>query len=185
MRLKMCCDMHAVRALLLLQDVDVGGTRMFRDSHDAQLFRRWVGRVGTDTCLAGMDPTLCRLLGCAPCPSLACAWRQHGCPSALPLTPQHPSPTLHSLLYEQYGIPFPAPGTPPPAVVTFHRKSSNRRVLNEEELLRMLAEFGEVRGAGPMLMLGRIGRRPKAYLGVGVPRLPLCGSPMRPLDNVF
>lgn len=48
------------------------------------------------------------------------------------------------LAYEQYGVPFPAPGTPPPPTITFQRKSANRRVLNEGEVLSMLREFGEV-----------------------------------------
>ena len=53
---------------------------------------------------------------------------------------------LRSLVHAQYGIPLPAPGTPPPRVITLQRKSSNRRLLNEGEVVQMLAEFGEVRG---------------------------------------
>ena len=35
--------------------------------------------------------------------------------------------------------------TPLPRVITFQRKRANRRVVNEEALLALLAEFGEVR----------------------------------------
>lgn len=51
---------------------------------------------------------------------------------------------LRRLLYAMHGVPFPPPGAPAPAVVTLQRKSANRRILNEGEVVAMLREFGEV-----------------------------------------
>jgi hypothetical protein len=51
---------------------------------------------------------------------------------------------VRRLMYEQYAVPFPAPGAPPPLTVTFQRKSANRRVVNEAEMVAMLRQFGEV-----------------------------------------
>lgn len=45
----------------------------------------------------------------------------------------------------QHRLPAPARPPPVPRVTTFQRKSSNRRVVNEEELLHLLSQYGEVR----------------------------------------
>ena len=41
-------------------------------------------------------------------------------------------------------LPAPEAGKPVPRVITFQRKRANRRVINEDQLMRMLREFGEV-----------------------------------------
>jgi protein O-GlcNAc transferase len=61
---------------------------------------------------------------------------------------------LRSLVHAQYGIPLPAPSVPPPRGITLQRKSSNRRLLNEGEVVQMLAEFGEVRGQARLPAVG-------------------------------
>ncbi|KAL0050159.1 hypothetical protein WJX82_005404 [Trebouxia sp. C0006] len=48
-------------------------------------------------------------------------------------------------MYKQYYLPFPESGRPVPRVITFQRKRANRRVINEDQLVRMLREFAEVR----------------------------------------
>ena len=52
------------------------------------------------------------------------------------------------MMYAQFGLPPPTLRAPLPRVITFQRKRANRRVVNEPELLNMLAEFGEVRRLG-------------------------------------
>lgn len=44
-------------------------------------------------------------------------------------------------------LPAPETGKPVPRVITFQRKRANRRVINEDQLMRMLREFGEVSSA--------------------------------------
>ncbi len=44
------------------------------------------------------------------------------------------------------GLPEPAPG-PVPRVITYQRKSANRRIVNEASFIRLLREFGEARRA--------------------------------------
>jgi hypothetical protein len=46
----------------------------------------------------------------------------------------------------QYNLPPPRLRSPLPRIITFQRKRANRRVVNEGELLAVLAEFGEVGG---------------------------------------
>jgi len=41
-------------------------------------------------------------------------------------------------------LPAPQSGRPVPRVITFQRKRANRRVINEDQLVRMLREFAEV-----------------------------------------
>lgn len=41
-------------------------------------------------------------------------------------------------------LPAPQAGKPVPRVITFQRKRANRRVINEDQLMRMLSEFGKV-----------------------------------------
>ena len=41
-------------------------------------------------------------------------------------------------------LPAPESGRPVPRVITFQRKRANRRVINEDQLVRMLREFAEV-----------------------------------------
>ena len=41
-------------------------------------------------------------------------------------------------------LPAPQAGKPVPRVITFQRKRANRRVINEDQLMRMLRKFGEV-----------------------------------------
>lgn len=53
-----------------------------------------------------------------------------------------PAPLPHPL--PQYNLPPPRLRQPLPRTITFQRKRANRRVVNEEELLAMLHEFGEV-----------------------------------------
>ncbi len=49
-------------------------------------------------------------------------------------------------------LPFPESGRPVPRVITFQRKRANRRVINEDQLVRMLREFAEVScPRGPLL----------------------------------
>ncbi|KAL3161243.1 hypothetical protein ABBQ38_009607 [Trebouxia sp. C0009 RCD-2024] len=52
---------------------------------------------------------------------------------------------FRALIYKQYNLPAPEAGKPVPRVITFQRKRANRRVINEDQLMRMLREFGEVR----------------------------------------
>ena len=49
------------------------------------------------------------------------------------------------------GLPPPAPRQPVPRVITFQRKRANRRVINEEGLLELLSEFGQVGAHAPCL----------------------------------
>jgi len=58
---------------------------------------------------------------------------------------QRDAQEFRSLIYQQYGLPPPAPRALIPRTITFQRKSANRRVLNEEELIALLKEFGEVK----------------------------------------
>ena len=46
-------------------------------------------------------------------------------------------------------LPAPQAGGPVPRVITFQRKRANRRVINEDQLVRMLREFAEV-GSGSL-----------------------------------
>lgn len=95
---------------------------------------------------------------------LACCWRllRHTAwPSAPPLQQvlwpkdmffggdrgcQSPADArlLRRLAHAMHKVPLPPPGVAP--VVTLQRKAANRRILNEAEVVAMLAEFGEVRG---------------------------------------
>ena len=50
--------------------------------------------------------------------------------------------TKISVLYAD--LAPPQPGRPVPRVITFQRKRANRRVINEDQLVRMLREFAEV-----------------------------------------
>lgn len=43
------------------------------------------------------------------------------------------------------GLPPPQKRVPLPRQITFQRKRANRQVVNEEQLLALLGEFGEVR----------------------------------------
>ncbi|KAK9813868.1 hypothetical protein WJX73_002532 [Symbiochloris irregularis] len=52
---------------------------------------------------------------------------------------------FRSLIYKQYGLPEPGSRREVPRVITFQRKRANRRVINEDRLIHMLREFGEVR----------------------------------------
>ncbi|KAL4853094.1 hypothetical protein ACK3TF_005878 [Chlorella vulgaris] len=52
---------------------------------------------------------------------------------------------FRKMLYAQHNLPPPRLRQPLPRTITFQRKRANRRVVNEAELLSMLAEFGEVR----------------------------------------
>ena len=52
---------------------------------------------------------------------------------------------LRSLLHAMHGTRLPPPGAAPPATITLQRKSANRRIVNEGEVVAMLREFGEVR----------------------------------------
>ena len=42
------------------------------------------------------------------------------------------------------GLPVPKPRTTIPRIITYQRKRANRRILNEEEFIAMLKEFGEL-----------------------------------------
>eukprot|EP00798_Chlamydomonas_sp_ICE-L_P009430 gene9430-4060_t len=55
---------------------------------------------------------------------------------------------FRSLVYEQYGLPAPEIRAHIPHVITYQRKVTNRRILNEEEFIEMLGEFGEVNYSG-------------------------------------
>lgn len=52
---------------------------------------------------------------------------------------------LRQLLHTMHGTRLPPPGAAPPATITLQRKSANRRIVNEGEVVAMLREFGEVR----------------------------------------
>lgn len=54
----------------------------------------------------------------------------------------------HLVRRPQYGLPPPETRGAVPQVITFQRKRANRRVINEEQLVKMLSEFGEVGGWG-------------------------------------
>ena len=45
----------------------------------------------------------------------------------------------------QYGLPPPGQRDHVPHTITFQRKRANRQVINEDQMVRMLQEFGEVR----------------------------------------
>lgn len=45
----------------------------------------------------------------------------------------------------QYNLPPPGHHGYVPHTITFQRKRANRRVINEDQMVKMLAEFGEVR----------------------------------------
>lgn len=51
---------------------------------------------------------------------------------------------MRTLLHAMHGTQLPSPGAAPPATITLQRKSANRRIVNEEEVVAMLREFGEV-----------------------------------------
>ncbi|KAI7842197.1 hypothetical protein COHA_004110 [Chlorella ohadii] len=52
---------------------------------------------------------------------------------------------MRALLHAMHGTKLPPAGAAPPATITLQRKSANRRILNEGEVVDMLREFGEVR----------------------------------------
>lgn len=45
------------------------------------------------------------------------------------------------------GLTSPVRQVPMPRHITFQRKRANRRVVNEEQLIELLREFGEVRAS--------------------------------------
>ena len=45
------------------------------------------------------------------------------------------------------GLVSPVKQVPMPRHITFQRKRANRRVVNEEQLIELLREFGEVRAS--------------------------------------
>eukprot|EP01025_Chloroclados_australasicus_P033323 TRINITY_DN3394_c0_g2_i1.p1 TRINITY_DN3394_c0_g2~~TRINITY_DN3394_c0_g2_i1.p1 ORF type:complete len:602 (-),score=77.39 TRINITY_DN3394_c0_g2_i1:347-2152(-) len=48
-------------------------------------------------------------------------------------------------LYHQYGLPAPTPNpSGPPRKITFQRKSFNRRVVNEDEFVQLLQQYGDL-----------------------------------------
>lgn len=53
---------------------------------------------------------------------------------------------MRALLHAMHGTKLPPAGAAPPATITLQRKSANRRILNEGEVVDMLREFGEVGG---------------------------------------
>lgn len=52
---------------------------------------------------------------------------------------------FRQMIYAQYGLQPPGYRGFVPQVITFQRKRANRRVINEEQMVNMLREFGEVR----------------------------------------
>ncbi|EIE21972.1 hypothetical protein COCSUDRAFT_66769 [Coccomyxa subellipsoidea C-169] len=56
---------------------------------------------------------------------------------------QEDARAFRSMIYALYGLPPPTE-RPVPRVITFQRKRANRRVVNEEQLISLLKEFGEV-----------------------------------------
>ncbi|KAI8470588.1 MAG: hypothetical protein J3K34DRAFT_385246 [Monoraphidium minutum] len=52
---------------------------------------------------------------------------------------------FRAAVYGHYGLPRPAKPDVIPATVTFQRKRANRRVLNEDALLKLLGSYGDVR----------------------------------------
>lgn len=54
---------------------------------------------------------------------------------------------FRGLIYQQYGFPVPISKKRVniPHAITYQRKRANRRILNEEEFIEMLKEFGDVR----------------------------------------
>ncbi|CAL8471513.1 g11055 [Coccomyxa elongata] len=56
---------------------------------------------------------------------------------------QEDARAFRSMIYAQYGLPPPTK-RPVPRVITFQRKRANRRVINEEQLVMLLQEFGQV-----------------------------------------
>lgn len=55
---------------------------------------------------------------------------------------------LRALLHTMHGSVLPPAGALPPPVITLQRKSANRRIVNEGEVVAMLREFGEVSAPG-------------------------------------
>jgi len=51
---------------------------------------------------------------------------------------------FRALVYQHYGLPPPSIRPSIPRIITYQRKRANRRVLNEPELIAMLAKFGEL-----------------------------------------
>lgn len=61
---------------------------------------------------------------------------------------------MRALLHAMHGTRLPTAGSAPPATITLQRKSANRRIVNEEEVVEMLREFGEV--CGQRVALARV-----------------------------
>ena len=120
--------------VMVVKDVYTGGVRTFLARQDAHLFRKMLyaqasppppgGRVGLDSCHSRVASEAATVL-----------W-----------TIQLSLPSLPAPACLQNQLPPPALRSPVPRVITFQRKRANRRVVNEPELLAMLAEFGEVSG---------------------------------------
>lgn len=133
--------------VLVVKDVYTGGVRTFLDTKDAHLFRKMLyaqvgGQATGGSSVAGRG-----LWGLAhlPLPQPPAPCRLPDCPLGV-----------------QYNLPPPRLRQPLPRTITFQRKRANRRVVNEEALLKMLAEFGEVRcwrGALPAPRLASLCRR--------------------------
>uniref|UniRef100_A0A7S3QL56 Glycosyltransferase 61 catalytic domain-containing protein n=1 Tax=Dunaliella tertiolecta TaxID=3047 RepID=A0A7S3QL56_DUNTE len=51
---------------------------------------------------------------------------------------------FRSLVYRHYGLPPPQPRAAMPRIITYQRKRANRRVLNEDELIALLRNYGEL-----------------------------------------
>lgn len=65
----------------------------------------------------------------------------------------------------QYNLPPPGYRGYVPHTITFQRKRANRRVINEDQMVKMLAEFGDVsRRAG----VGFLWRRSAAQWALGL-----------------
>ncbi|MEW5301672.1 MAG: hypothetical protein WDW36_004517 [Sanguina aurantia] len=52
---------------------------------------------------------------------------------------------FRGLIYEQYGLPPPEPRPTVPHIITFQRKSANRRIINEAAFIDLLKTYGELR----------------------------------------
>lgn len=84
---------------------------------------------------------------------------------------------MRALLHAMHGTRLPPAGAAPPATITLQRKSANRRIVNEKEVVDMLREFGEV--CGQRVALARVAEA-RAWAansrGMGS-RPPGCASP--------
>jgi hypothetical protein len=140
---------------LIVRDLFTGGTRTFTSSQDARAFRaevyRQYGRClavyMSDPCTAAAVPAAAALLNhqAAGLPPPAASL------TSLLLQPMRLNKhNINNMCYHRpccvrAGLPPPAARRRVPRLITFQRKRANRRIVNEEGLLALLAQYGQLR----------------------------------------